>query len=131
MAIAAEAKGRGDKKGLQDSTCLELNVLVRVDDCGFFFYWSVEGKDATVLDLGNVWEVRVGSLPKDGRVVFELEQRGPPKETIEERTLWITHSQDLVNVNSFYLVADNVEQAKASGWLEAGGRCFSRGAGAD
>lgn len=59
----------------------------------------------------QVWEARPSGLPKDGRVLFELEQRGA-RETLEERTIWITHGQDLVNVQSFYLVADTVEIAK-------------------
>ncbi|VDK79981.1 unnamed protein product [Cylicostephanus goldi] len=63
--------------------------------------------------MGQVWEARPAGLPKDGRVLFELEQRGP-RETLEERTIWITHGQDLVNVQSFYLVAETVDIAK---WL--------------
>ncbi|VDM55956.1 unnamed protein product [Angiostrongylus costaricensis] len=59
----------------------------------------------------DVWEARPCGLPKDGRVLFELEQRGP-RETLEERTIWITHGQDLVNVQSFYLVAESLEIAK-------------------
>ena len=43
--------------------------------------------------------------------MFELEQRGP-RETIEERTIWVTYGQDLVNVNSFYIVAESVDIAK-------------------
>jgi hypothetical protein len=63
--------------------------------------------------MEQVWEARPASLPKDGRILFELEQRGP-RETLEERTIWITHGQDLVNVNSFYIVAQDVDTAKAS-----------------
>lgn len=84
---------------------------MRVDEYGFFLYWLVEGKDAVVLDMGQIWEARPAGLPKDGRVMFELEQRGA-RETIEERTIWVTHGQDLVNVQSFFLVADSVEVAK-------------------
>lgn len=58
-----------------------------------------------------MWEARRAGLPKDGRVMFELEQRGP-RETLEERTVWITHGVDLVNVSSFYIVAQDVETAK-------------------
>ncbi|CAP26692.2 Protein CBR-EGL-8 [Caenorhabditis briggsae] len=94
-----------------ESTCLELNAQVRVDEYGFFFFWLVEGKDAVVLDMGQIWEARPGGLPKDGRIMFELEQRGA-SETIAERTIWVTHGQDLVNVQSFFLVAESVEMAK-------------------
>ncbi|WKY09935.1 hypothetical protein Q1695_002358 [Nippostrongylus brasiliensis] len=95
-----------------ESTSLEVNAHVRIDEYGFFLYWLIEARDAVVLDMGQVWEARPSGLPKDGRVLFELEQRGA-RETLEERTIWITHGQDLVNVQSFYLVAENVEIAKA------------------
>ncbi|PAV88182.1 hypothetical protein WR25_19753 [Diploscapter pachys] len=94
-----------------ESTCLDLNALFRVDEYGFFLYWLLEGRDAQVLDMGQVWEARPAGLPKDGRIMFELEQRGP-RETIEERTIWMTCGQDLVNVNSFYIVAESVDIAK-------------------
>ncbi|EGT54056.1 hypothetical protein CAEBREN_25584 [Caenorhabditis brenneri] len=94
-----------------ESTCLELNAQVRIDEYGFFFNWLVEGKDAVVLDMGQIWEARPGGLPKDGRIMFELEQRGA-SETIADRTIWITHGQDLVNVQSFFLVAESVDMAK-------------------
>ena len=96
---------------VQESTCLELNALVTIDEYGFYLYWQLEGRDAQVLDVEQVWEARPSPLPKDGRILFELEQRGP-RETLEERTIWITHGQDLVNVNSFYLVAQDVDTAK-------------------
>ncbi|KIH49915.1 hypothetical protein ANCDUO_20009, partial [Ancylostoma duodenale] len=95
-----------------ESTCLETNAHVKVDEYGFFLYWLIEARDAVVLDMGQVWEARPSGLPKDGRVLFELEQRGS-RETLEERTIWITHGQDLVNVQSFYLVAETVEIARA------------------
>ncbi|VDM47311.1 unnamed protein product [Toxocara canis] len=94
-----------------ESTCLDLNAHFRVDEYGFFLYWACEGRDTIVLDLGQVWEARPAGLPKDGRVLFELEQRGP-RETLEERTVWITHGVDLVNITSFYIVAQDVETAK-------------------
>ncbi|CAJ0948306.1 unnamed protein product, partial [Mesorhabditis belari] len=98
-----------------ESTCLELNALVKVDEYdeyGFYLYWMVDGKDAFVLDLAQVWEARPAGQPKDGRVAFELDQRGPPKETLEDRTVWITYGQDLVNAQSIYLVAQDVDTAK-------------------
>uniref|UniRef100_A0A914X3R7 Phosphoinositide phospholipase C n=1 Tax=Plectus sambesii TaxID=2011161 RepID=A0A914X3R7_9BILA len=95
-----------------ESTCLELNCLFKVDDLGFYFYYLCEGRDAQVLDLVHVWEARPAGLPKDGRVLFELEQRGQ-RETLEERTIWITYGQDLVIVSSFYIVAQDVEIARA------------------
>lgn len=98
---------------LQESTCLELNCLFKIEEHGFHLYWLSEGRDAQVLDLVQVWEARPAGLPKDGRVLFELEQRGP-RETLEDRTVWITHGQDMVVVNSFYIVAQDVDTARVS-----------------
>jgi hypothetical protein len=49
-------------------------------------------------------------------VLFDLEQRGI-KESIEERTVWITYGQDLVNVSNFYLIAKSSQVAKE--WRQA------------
>lgn len=59
----------------------------------------------------KVWEARDKATIKDVRVLFELEQRGV-KESVEQRTVWITYGQDLVNVNSLFLVAKNAQVAK-------------------
>lgn len=90
---------------------MELNCLFKVDDLGFYLYYLCEGRDAQVHDLVHIWEARPAGLPKDGRVLFELEQRGQ-RETLEERTIWITYGQDLVIVSSFYIVAQDVDVAK-------------------
>ena len=66
-----------------------------------------------MLDLVNVWEARPGPFPKDGRIQFELEQKFS-RDTLEERTVWITWGHDLVNVNSFYIVADEISTAQVS-----------------
>ncbi|KAK0413691.1 hypothetical protein QR680_006946 [Steinernema hermaphroditum] len=105
-------KGTAFDRYDDESTCLELGALFRVDEYGFFLHWQIDGRDAVVLDLAAIWEARPCSAPpKDGRILFELEQRGP-RETLEERTTWITHGQDLVNVSSFYIVAHDVETAR-------------------
>lgn len=64
----------------------------------------------------QVWEARRGTLPKDGRVMFELEQHGP-RETIEDRTVWLTYGTDLVSVNNYYLVAEDIEMAKVNNFI--------------
>uniref|UniRef100_A0A0R3RV04 1-phosphatidylinositol 4,5-bisphosphate phosphodiesterase n=1 Tax=Elaeophora elaphi TaxID=1147741 RepID=A0A0R3RV04_9BILA len=105
-------KGYEFDKYDDESICLECGTFLRVDEYGFFLYWtSEERKDTSVLDLILVWEARRGTLPKDGRVMFELEQHGP-RETIEDRTVWLTYGPDLVNVSSYYLVAEDIEIAK-------------------
>ncbi|VDM99722.1 unnamed protein product [Thelazia callipaeda] len=97
-----------------ESICVESDTFLRVDEFGFFVYWtSEERKDTSVLDLVQVWEARRGTYPKDGRIMFELEQHGP-RETIEERTVWLTYGPDLVNISNYYLVAETTEIAKVS-----------------
>ena len=39
---------------VKESTCLDLNALFRVDEFGFFLYWLLDGRDAQVLDMGQV-----------------------------------------------------------------------------
>ncbi|EPB68257.1 Phosphoinositide-specific phospholipase C, efhand-like protein, partial [Ancylostoma ceylanicum] len=39
---------------LKESTCLETNAHVKVDEYGFFLYWLIEARDAVVLDMGQV-----------------------------------------------------------------------------
>ncbi|KAL3985634.1 Phosphatidylinositol-specific phospholipase C X domain family protein [Acanthocheilonema viteae] len=105
-------KGYEFDKYDDESICLECGTFLRVDEYGFFLYWtSEERKDTSVLDLILVWEARRGILPKDGRVMFELEQHGP-RETIEDRTVWLTYGPDLVSVSNYYLVAEDIEIAK-------------------
>uniref|UniRef100_A0A0N5C0L9 1-phosphatidylinositol 4,5-bisphosphate phosphodiesterase n=1 Tax=Strongyloides papillosus TaxID=174720 RepID=A0A0N5C0L9_STREA len=95
-----------------ESTFLDLNANVKIDEYGFYLSWIVDGKDTNLIDLVNIWESRpVTGPPKDGRILFELEQRGS-RETLEERTVWITYGQDLVNINSFYIVAQDISTAK-------------------
>lgn len=43
--------------------------------------------------------------------MFELEQHGP-RETIEDRTVWLTYGPDLVSISNYYLVAEDIEIAK-------------------
>ena len=58
-----------------------------------------------------MWEARPSGTIKDIRVLYDLEQRGI-KESIEDRTVWITYGQDLVNVSNLYLVAKSSQVAK-------------------
>lgn len=90
---------------------LDLSCRVFVEECGFYIAWQPKGKDTSVLDLVQVWEARPSGTIKDARVLFDLEQRGA-KESIEERTVWITYGQDLVSTNSLFLVAKSAQTAK-------------------
>lgn len=84
---------------------------MRFEDMGFYIVFEPKGKDALVLDLVTVWEVRPSGTLKDARILYDLEQRGI-KESVEERTVWFTYGQDLVNVNNLYLIAKSAQVAK-------------------
>uniref|UniRef100_A0A914DIC6 Phosphoinositide phospholipase C n=1 Tax=Acrobeloides nanus TaxID=290746 RepID=A0A914DIC6_9BILA len=99
-----------------ETATLDVGCPVRFEEYGFYIVWEPKGKDAGVLDLLQVWEARGSGTIKDLRIVFDLEQRGA-KDTVEERTVWITYSQDLVNVNSLYLVAKTAQIAQE--WRQA------------
>ncbi|GMR59752.1 hypothetical protein PMAYCL1PPCAC_29947 [Pristionchus mayeri] len=107
-----------------DSPLIDLNSFTRVDDLGFFLYWHCEGKDTQLIDLATVWEVRSGALPKDSRVLCEIERGGGsaglPKDkadAIEDRLVWISHGTDLVNPNHLFLLSEDPEVAKT--WRQA------------
>ena len=61
----------------------------------------------------QAWEARHGGLPKDGRVQFELEQRGA-RETLEDRTVLVSYGEDLVNVFNVSFVARDVAIAEVA-----------------
>ncbi|GMS80830.1 hypothetical protein PENTCL1PPCAC_3005 [Pristionchus entomophagus] len=107
-----------------DSPLVDLCSFTRVDDLGFFLYWHCDGKDTQLIDLATVWEVRSGSLPKDSRVLCEIERGGGsaglPKDktdAIEDRLVWISHGTDLVNPNHLFLLSEDPEVAKT--WRQA------------
>lgn len=111
----------------QETNTLDLNCIVRFEELGYYIVWEPKGKDAGLLDLTQVclshttlpnnialfqvWEARPSGTIKDARVLFDLEQRGF-KESVESRTIWLTYGQDLVTVNSLYLVAKTSQIAK-------------------
>ncbi|CAD5231893.1 unnamed protein product [Bursaphelenchus xylophilus] len=94
-----------------ETSTLDLSCHVYFEESGFYIVWNPKGKDAGVLDLVQVWEARSSGTIKDARILYDLEQRGA-KEPIEERTVWITYGQDLVNVNSLFLIAKTAQIAK-------------------
>ncbi|KAI1723356.1 phosphatidylinositol-specific phospholipase c, X domain-containing protein [Ditylenchus destructor] len=99
-----------------ETNTLDLNCIVRFEELGYYIVWEPKGKDAGLLDLTQVWEARPSGTIKDARVLFDLEQRGF-KESVESRTIWLTYGQDLVTVNSLYLVAKTSQIAKE--WRQA------------
>lgn len=94
-----------------ETATIDISCAVRVEEYGFYLIWEPVGKDVGFLDLTQVWEARPSGTIKDARVLFDLEQRNV-KESVESRTVWITYGQDLVNVNSLFLIAKSAACAK-------------------
>ncbi|KAL3069427.1 hypothetical protein niasHS_018152 [Heterodera schachtii] len=98
-----------------ETNTLDPGCLVRLDEYGFYLVWEPKGKDAGILDMNQVWEARPSGTVKDGRVLYELEQRGRcglAGETLEERTVWLTYGLDLVIVNGMFLIARTAQVAR-------------------
>ncbi|KAF8386215.1 egl-8 [Pristionchus pacificus] len=107
-----------------DSPLIDLCSHTRVDEMGFYLYWHCDGKETQLIDLATVWEVRTGALPKDSRVLCEIERGGGsaglPKDkgdAIEDRLVWISHGTDLVAPQHLFLLSDDPEVAKT--WRQA------------
>uniref|UniRef100_A0A7E4W1T5 Phosphoinositide phospholipase C n=1 Tax=Panagrellus redivivus TaxID=6233 RepID=A0A7E4W1T5_PANRE len=95
---------------------LDIGCHVRFEECCFYIVWEPKGKDTGLLDIAQIWEARANGTIKDARVVLDLEQRSS-RESVEERTIWITYGQDMVNVSNLYLIAKTAQTAKE--WREA------------
>uniref|UniRef100_A0AC35FXS5 BTB domain-containing protein n=1 Tax=Panagrolaimus sp. PS1159 TaxID=55785 RepID=A0AC35FXS5_9BILA len=92
-----------------DENCiLDIGCMVKFEEYGFYlvwepkeygFYlvWEPKGKDAGLLDISQIWEARHSGTIKDAKIIFDLEQR-PTKDSVEDRTIWITYGWDLVNL---------------------------------
>lgn len=74
-------------------------------------------KEAMLVDVTAIFEIRRAPLPRDPGLVTRLETRGGAegKETLEERSLAITAGPDLVNITTYAFVAQKLDVAKA--WL--------------
>ena len=95
-----------------DESCtLDIGCSVRFEESGFYIVWEPKGKDAGLLDISQIWEARHSGTIKDAKIIFDLEQR-PTKDSVEDRTIWITYGWDIVTVNSLFLIAKTAQIAK-------------------
>ncbi|XP_069116571.1 1-phosphatidylinositol 4,5-bisphosphate phosphodiesterase beta-4-like isoform X2 [Argopecten irradians] len=101
----------------EESSTLESNCMVKVDDYGFFIYWKSEGREGQVLEISQVNDIRLGLAPKinDPKVLAELEQKR--SGSLESRTVTICSGLDLVNINYTPMIAANPETAKT--WFQS------------
>ncbi|KAK6180992.1 hypothetical protein SNE40_008943 [Patella caerulea] len=100
----------------EETSTLEVNCLVKVDEYGFFIYWKSDGREGEVLECSQVNDIRLGLAPKinDLKAIAELEQRG--SGTLESRTVTICSGLDLVNITYTPMIARDAETAKV--WVE-------------
>lgn len=101
----------------------EPNALFRVDESGFFLYWKSETREGNVLELCQVNDIRAGGLPKDLRLLSELQTRktGDLSQVeslalLEACSLTVCSGADMVNINYTHIVCPDPETAKA--WQE-------------
>lgn len=91
----------------------EPGCFVKVDAYGFFIYWKSDGKEGQVIECSQVSDVRVGSAPKDQKMVYDLETRGTG--ALDQRTITVCSGLDLVNITYNNFVAAN--EKTASEWI--------------
>ncbi|RWS12527.1 phospholipase C-like protein, partial [Dinothrombium tinctorium] len=90
----------------------EPNAFFRVDEYGFFIYWKSEGKDGQVLDLCQVNDIRMGGIPKDPRLLYELQTRVKQGFNLEDVSLTVCSGTDMVNINYTHVVCPDPETAR-------------------
>ncbi|CAG2174538.1 unnamed protein product [Oppiella nova] len=100
-------KSEGKEKG---EIVYEPNATFKVDEYGFFIYWKSEGKEGQVLELCQVNDIRLGGVPKDPRLLYELQQR--TTGVLEDCSLTICSGYDMVNINYTHIVCPDDQTAK-------------------
>ncbi|KAG7256440.1 hypothetical protein CRUP_036139 [Coryphaenoides rupestris] len=89
---------------------------MRVDEFGFFITWKSEGKEGQVLECSLINSIRVGSVPKDPKILSSFEAVGKTEADLEGCVICICSGTDLVNLCFMFLVAETPETARK--WTE-------------
>ncbi|ESO09820.1 hypothetical protein HELRODRAFT_92027 [Helobdella robusta] len=100
---------------IEEAGVCDYDCIVKVDDYGFFIYWKSDGKDGQLIDCSEVSEVLLGSLPKDMRLLTEIESRC--QSQIDRKIFTVCSGLDLINVTYNNFVAESEEEAKT--WVDA------------
>ncbi|KRZ40365.1 1-phosphatidylinositol 4,5-bisphosphate phosphodiesterase beta-4, partial [Trichinella pseudospiralis] len=97
----------------EETNTFELRCFVQVDEYGFFLYWMAEGKEAQILDLTQVSDVRSGCWLKDTKAPpdFELRFTGS-RESLESRAVTVVSGVDFVNLNFTCFIAEDAAIAQ-------------------
>ncbi len=111
-------KGEVFDRWEDENGVIEENVLFQVDEYGFFLYWQGDGKDAQVLELTHVCDIRLGKQPNDSNLLNKLSDKALTNGwgNIDQRTLVITSGLDLVNVNNLIITGSSDKGTKE--WME-------------
>ncbi|CAL8394576.1 unnamed protein product, partial [Arctogadus glacialis] len=99
-----------------DPFVFEPNCQMRVDEFGFFITWKSEGKEGQVLECSLINSIRVGSVPKDPKILSAFEAVGKTEPDLEGCVICICSGTDLVNLSFMFLVAETPETARK--WTE-------------
>ncbi|KAF8792324.1 1-phosphatidylinositol 4 like protein [Argiope bruennichi] len=94
----------------KEQAAYEPNALFKVDEYGFFIYWKSEGRDGQALELSQVNDIRAGGVPKDAKLLTELQAKS--KNNLEDVSLTICSGSDMVNINYTHVVCPDVETAR-------------------
>uniref|UniRef100_A0A8C5BM55 1-phosphatidylinositol 4,5-bisphosphate phosphodiesterase n=1 Tax=Gadus morhua TaxID=8049 RepID=A0A8C5BM55_GADMO len=93
----------------EDPFVFEPNCQMRVDEFGFFITWKSEGKEGQVLECSLINSIRVGSVPKDPKILSAFEAVGKTEPDLEGCVICICSGTDLVNLSFMFLVAETPE----------------------
>lgn len=99
----------------EDPFVFEPSCVFKVDEFGFFLTWKSDGKEGQVLECSLINSIRVGTVPKDPKILASLEAAGRTEADLEGRIICVCSGTDLVNLNFMYMLSDSAETAKR--WL--------------
>uniref|UniRef100_A0A9J8AIJ3 1-phosphatidylinositol 4,5-bisphosphate phosphodiesterase n=1 Tax=Cyprinus carpio carpio TaxID=630221 RepID=A0A9J8AIJ3_CYPCA len=114
-----ESLRTGDKFIKWDDDCTTVTpVTLRVDQRGYFLYWTDQNKETDLLDVSLIKDTRNGRFaktPKEAKL-RELLDVGTLEGKLEDRTLTVVSGADMVNITYLNFTAFSEEVAKE--WAE-------------
>uniref|UniRef100_A0A8C1U134 1-phosphatidylinositol 4,5-bisphosphate phosphodiesterase n=1 Tax=Cyprinus carpio TaxID=7962 RepID=A0A8C1U134_CYPCA len=115
-----ESLRTGDKFIKWDDDCTTVTpVTLRVDQRGYFLYWTDQNKETDLLDVSLIKDTRNGRFaktPKEAKL-RELLDVGTLEGKLEDRTLTVVSGADMVNITYLNFTAFSEEVAKVTSAL--------------
>ncbi|KAF8789783.1 1-phosphatidylinositol 4 like protein [Argiope bruennichi] len=84
-----------------DDSTVGTPVTLKVDEKGFFLYWTDQNKETEFLEVSCMRDVRTGRysrVPKEGKLRDSVTM-GPPDVLLEDKTITVVYGPDLVNIS--------------------------------